>query len=337
MFTKVNKQELHEMCIRVMIKNGETAENAEIIYENLLEDELQGKRGHGFNRMPMLLRSYSSGEIKKPVSVTVTGNKVTVDGNRNIGLVAVRKAVDAIIEASKTNSIVIAGVKGYENTTGAMGYYCRLLARAGLVSIITATCDASVAPYGSMESHLATNPVGIGFPFKNNPVVTDVATSASTYGSISLAYKNGQKIPEGQILTPEGMPTTDPADIIERHGPQLPLAGHKGYSLAMAFEILAGLIVGADSGKNGTGAGPDGAFIVAFRPDIFCTLEEYEHSMEVFVDEIRNAKPVPGSDKPVHIPGMYDEEAYEKAKASDEVEIMTEVYKEILAMDGREL
>ena len=330
MFTTVKKDDLHKLATDILVKCGETAENAEIIYDNLIEDEYQGKRGHGFYRLPQITRAYSNGTVITPVEVMRDGNKVEVKGNKNIGLVAMNKAVDAVIDAAKDERIVVASVYGYQNTTGAIGYYARKLARAGLVAMVAVTCDVSVAPHGSMEPHLATNPIAFAFPAGNNPVVTDVATSASPYGYIALQHKNGLPVPLGHVLDRNGNDTTDPADAVNMLGVQLPLAGHKGYSLGLAFELLAGVFIGVKSGTKTNGYGDDGALIIAMRPDTFISKGQFDENMALFIDEIKNAKPRP--DMTVRLPGMYDEEKYDAMVNSDEFEIMSEVYKDLLAL-----
>lgn len=327
MYTTIKKAELRKLVIDVFTKHGETLENAEILYDLMYEDEISGKSSHGFYRIPMFMGSLKSGTPKPPVDMNINGNVITVNGNRNIGVIPIKKAVDKIIELSETQDVIIAGIQGYENNTGAIGYYARKLAKAGLISIITATSEACVVPYGGAEMKLGTNPVAIGFPCGDNPVITDVTTAAMPWGRVAVLEKAGQPVPDGVIVDKDGNPSNDPLDLIKRGGMQLPLAGHKGYALGLAMEILGGIFVGGKGGKDSV-PGTDACFILAMKKDAFIPADEYDAKLAAFVDEIKNTKKAPGVTE-IRVPGMLDENYFERA-ASDEITILTTIYNDIL-------
>ena len=330
MYKTISVDELWALTQKILTSAGETEENAKLIFENLLEDEYMNKPTHGFYRIPQIVGDLKPHPANGSIRISSDKNRITVDGNGAIGLVAVRKACEKIVEISKSEPLIIAGVRGYHSTTGAAGYYTRYLARHGLISFLTCNVSVSVVPFGSMEPHLGTNPFSIGFPCGDNPVVSDIATSACSYGQLALRSKANEPIPEGLILDKNGYPSTDPKDVTERGGSQLPLAGAKGYALGLAFEILAGLFTGAKSGDGSTVPGSDGTFILAFRPDIFVDSAQYSHNLDAFLSEVRNSKPVPGG-RPVRIPGQYDTAAYEDKKRSGKITLMTKVYEDMLA------
>lgn len=330
MYQTISVDELWELTRKILTAAGETEENARLIFENLLEDEYRDKPTHGFYRIPQIVGDLRKYPPHGGIRISSDKNRITVDGNGAIGLVALRRACEKIVEVSKSEPLVIAGVRGYRSTTGAIGYYTRYLARHGLISFLTCNVYVSVVPFGSMEPHLGTNPFSIGFPCGDNPVVSDIATSACSYGQLALLSKANESIPEGLILDKDGYPSTDPKDVTERGGSQLPLAGAKGYALGLACEILAGLFTGSKSGDGSAVPGSAGSFILAFRPDLFVDAEQYRRNLDAFLSEIRDSKPVPGG-KPVRIPGQYDTAAYEDKKRSGKVTLMTKVYEDMLA------
>ncbi|MBQ3123200.1 MAG: Ldh family oxidoreductase [Firmicutes bacterium] len=327
MYTTIKKEELKKLVIGALTKHGETQENAEILYDLMYEDEISGKSSHGFYRLPMFMGSLSPDVKKDAVEVTVNGNVISVDGKKNIGVIPIKKAVDKIIELSETQNIIVAGVNNYENNTGAIGYYARKLAKAGLISIITVSSEACVVPHGGMDLMLGTNPVAMGFPCGDNPVITDVTTAAMPWGRIAVLGKAGQPVPDGVIMDKDGNPSNDPDDLIKRGGKQLPLAGHKGYALGVAMEILGGIFVGGKGGKHSV-PGSDAAFIVAMKKDAFIPAEEYEAKMAAFVDEVKNSTKAPGVDE-IRIPGMLGPDYFKMAE-SDEITILTTIYNDIL-------
>ncbi len=327
MYTTIKKEELKKLVIDVFTKHGETRENAEILYDLMYEDEISGKSSHGFYRIPMFMGSLKSGIAKPPVEISVNGNIVSVDGKNNIGVIPIKKAVDKIIELSNEHDVIIAGIHGYENNTGAIGYYARKLAKAGLISIISVSSEACVVPYGGAEVKLGTNPVAIGFPCGDNPIITDVTTAAMPWGRVAVLEKAGKPVPDGVILDKDGNPSNDPLDLIKRGGMQLPLAGHKGYALGLALEILGGIFVGGKGGKTSV-PGSDAAFILAMKKDSFIPADEYDAKIAAFADEIKNTKKAPGVTE-IRVPGMLGDDYFERA-ASDEITILTTIYNDIL-------
>mgnify|MGYP003878462947 CR=1 FL=1 len=69
------------------------------------------------------------------------------------------------------------------STTGALGYYSRMLAQQGLISIIVAQSPEMVSPHGSYAPFFGTNPISVGVPAGKGrePIVFDMATSAIAY------------------------------------------------------------------------------------------------------------------------------------------------------------
>lgn len=64
---------------------------------------------------------------------------------------------------------------------GALGYYAEQVAAEGLIALVFATSPEFVHPAGSSEAIFGTNPIGVGIPTKNGPVVLDMATSAYSF------------------------------------------------------------------------------------------------------------------------------------------------------------
>ena len=116
--------------------------------------------------------------------------------------------------------------------------------RAGLIAINMTPSHAWVAPSGSREPLLGTNPIGFGFPRRNpdEPYVFDFATSATARGEIQLHDRNGTPLPEGVAIDANGQPTTDPQAAMA--GAMLTFGGHKGSAIATMVELLAGIAIG---------------------------------------------------------------------------------------------
>jgi LDH2 family malate/lactate/ureidoglycolate dehydrogenase len=83
-------------------------------------------------------------------------------------------------------------------------------------------------------------------------------------GKIEVAKRQGKRIPEGWALDHSGRPTRDPALALEA-GRLLPLgslpetSSYKGYGLAVAVDILCGVLSGGSFGLELSGAWGDQA------------------------------------------------------------------------------
>ena len=115
--------------------------------------------------------------------------------------------------------------------------------------------------------------MAFGFPRKDHPpLVFDQASSARARGEIQLHLREGKPLPAGWAIEEHGKPTTDPAAAL--NGAQLPFGAHKGASLALMVELLAGALIGdlfsSESSAHDThqvGAPFGGEFIIAIAPD----------------------------------------------------------------------
>lgn len=319
---------LKEIALNLLVEAGEKKEAAVTIYEHLLEQELLGKASHGFYRLPSIVKCVQNREGKGDILLERKGNILSVNGMGDVGIVVVKEACDFIVKSCDSNQIMLTGVTGYVGTTGAMGYYTRFLARNDLVSIIFCNSEYAVAPWGGMDAIIGTNPISIGIPNQPMPVVVDFATSAKTYGELMLAVKNNMSIPKGIVLDAKGYPSTDPDDA--NNGCQLPMAEHKGYALGLVIEILAGLFIGAKSGKDSV-SGSDGTFILTFKTNLFISEEDFNNNLNAFLDEVRCSRVAPGFSQ-IRIPGEYDKENYDKVKQSGEIELDEKVYEDIVRL-----
>ena len=79
-------------------------------------------------------------------------------------------------------------------------------------------------------------------------MVLDIANTGVARGKIYLAKQKGQPIPEGWAIDAEGAPTTDAAAAID--GIILPMAGHKGYAIAVMMDMLSGVLTGSAFGTG---------------------------------------------------------------------------------------
>jgi uncharacterized oxidoreductase len=191
-----------------------------------------------------------------------------------------------------------------------------MAAEEGMIGLITADSGAgkkSVVPFRSKESRLGTNPLSIAIPSDlEAPVCLDMATSIVASGKVGLARARNEKIPLGWIIDKDGVPSTDPFDLINGGG-ILPLGGTRGYKgtgLSFIVEVLSGILTGIGFGSDTLDfknrhkiehRHNDGCFIAVFNVNAFRPLEEFKKEVTEFAKYLKNSKPI--NDDKIYYPG----------------------------------
>jgi len=168
---------------------------------------------------------------------------------------------------------------------------------------------ASMPPAGGIEARIGNNPYSMSFPAQDEPpVVVDGATSMSSWGKLFLCAQKGEDLPEGCFLDGEGRPTADPQDVLDG-GALLPFAGHKGYGLAAAIELLTGMLANAPLApdiphlyKKLDAPGVNTFFMGAIRIDNFVEPEEFKRRMDDWIRLIRSTRKMKGVER-IWLPG----------------------------------
>lgn len=326
---KVKINSLIEYCTTKLINAGATKSDAEIVVRHLLEEELLGKHSHGFIRLPSVIKTICSFSAKRECNVddNSCGTKRLVFSN-TLGLVAAQSAVEHALDVLRDKTIAMVSAIGYTGTTGALGYYSRLFAKKGFVSIVSCSSEYAVAPWGGKDAILGTNPIAIGIPNGDSPVVCDFSTAAMTYGELMLAAKEGRTVPYGIVIDAQGNPSNDPNDA--NNGAQLPMAQHKGYALGLAVEILAGVFIGAKAGKDAV-VGSDGIIMIAFRPDVFVDKQQFSDGLNALINEIKSSSLATNS-LGIRIPGENSLKTVQQGYETNICEIPDEVYKDLMEL-----
>jgi LDH2 family malate/lactate/ureidoglycolate dehydrogenase len=169
---------------------------------------------------------------------------------------------------------------------------------------------------------MGSNPFAYAAPAgREHPILMDIATSAVAAGKITAAAALGHPIPAGWLVDEAGKTTTDPT-LFPAHACQMPMAGHKGYGIALMIETLSGLLSGASLSRQitswmyGDGSTPTGHghCFVAIDVQAFVPIEEYRTRMDNYIAEIKALPKADGASR-IYLPGEMEWEARERALA----------------------
>ena len=104
--------------------------------------------------------------------------------------------------------------------------------------------------------------------------------------------------PDGWLLDSDGKPTNDPHKLYgDPPGSILPLggtaAGHKGYGLNVAIEILAGVLSGTGCiGKDQRNS--NGVLLIIVDVAQFLPIEEFYKESDIFIAHVKSSPPAEG-------------------------------------------
>ena len=147
-------------------------------------------------------------------------------------------------------------------------------------------------PWGGRTKAVGTNPWSWAAPAgEHDPMVLDIANTAVARGKIHLARQRGEPIPEGWALDEQGLPTTSPEAALA--GVTLPMAGHKGYGIALMMDVLAGVLSDSAFGPNVSGPfqsekpGGVGHFVLALNVEAFTSLSAFHQRQNELIKSIK--------------------------------------------------
>lgn len=306
---------------RLLEKNGVEAGNASIVAKALAFADARGTTSHGVNMLPAYLQRIKDKGIvveAVPEIIKETNTIVILDGKNGFGQTAVDSLTKKLLEKMEGADIVCGSARNI-NHCGALAYYTSQAAKEGYIAFLFGNANPTVAPFGGREAVFGTNPLSIAIPYKDKPIIVDMASSTVAKAKIYKAAKMGEKIDPSWALDENGNPTDDPNEAVK--GVLTTMAGPKGYGIAIAVEALAGVLSGGGitdevySVHKGTAQGMNaGVFMVLINPSSFMDSEEYNRRMEKLLHDIKASKPQEG--KTIFLPGEIEAGIYEKSMAS---------------------
>jgi ureidoglycolate dehydrogenase (NAD+) len=240
----VSPTALTEFAAALFEKAGTSRDHAVAIAEVLVWASVRGVDSHGVSRVPRYLELLASGEANPHPNIEVHNTRsavAVVEADRAPGPVALRMAADLAVDLAKACGVGTVGVRRTVHT-GAIGYYTKRIADAGMVGIAFVAGMPNMGYTGVKGAAVATSPLSVAVPGDQRaPVLLDMATATIALGKIAQHRNSGTPLPAGAAATADGTPTTDPTIATM----PLPLGGAKGSGMSLAFELITSVLVGA--------------------------------------------------------------------------------------------
>jgi len=288
--------------------HGTPAGKATVMAEVLVESDLMGHVTHGLGLLPRYLDEIDAGLMRvegEPEIIADRGACATWNGRALPGGWLTMKALEVATVRARVHGTCTIAI-GNSHHIGCLAVYPARAAAAGMMCVLhsSAPGTASVAPFGAREAVLAPDPVSVGYPTGDLPVVTDISASITTNNMSQRLTRLGQRFPHPWLLDAEGNLTDDPS-VIGKGGTILPAGGldhgQKGYAMALATEALT-------QGLSGYGRADKPSGMIAsvllqvFDPAAFAGLDPFTRQTGHTAAACRAAAPRPGQ-PPVRLPG----------------------------------
>ena len=264
----VAAERLAETVAAVFRAAGGGENEAKAIADNLTESTLKGHDSHGVVRVPRYLRALERRQVffgKRPRTIAESECFALLDGDFGFGQTLGGDAVRIGIAKARESGVAMIALRRAGHL-GRIGAWAEAACEAGMASVHFVNVNNSmiVAPFGAAERRLSTAPFCVGVPDLDGAhFCLDFATSHSAEGKVLVALKKGAPAPAGALIDSRGRPTSDPAALYgevpagtvpnPRGGPgaMRTMGAHKGSGLAIACELLAGILTGSGAAARG--------------------------------------------------------------------------------------
>lgn len=320
----VSVDALRGFCIAVLERVGARADDARTTADVLVTTDTWGVFTHGVKALRGYVKRIRAGGIRldtRPAIVSEGPGWVIVDGGSGLGMVVSTFAMRAAMDRARQGGIGYAGVRNSCHF-GAAGYYAAMAAGEDMIGLAMANDTPSVTAPGASGRVTGSNPIAFSAPTGSGPpVLLDMATSTVAGGKVAAAHAKGQSIVQDWVIGVDGRATTDPAAFLAG-GALTPMAGHKGFGLAIMIETLSAVLTGAGITRqvvswtvgDPSAATGHGAAFVAIDIGAMMPVDVFKQRMDGLAAEIRQAPRAEGSSR-VYLPGEMEWERRERALA----------------------
>ncbi len=328
-------ESLEALTQEVFAKIGVPPDGAAWMARLLVRANLRGHDSHGVIRIPQYVAAWKRGDVNpkaEPVIVDEGPATALVDGKLGFGQIVARYGME--VAMAKAAGVGVAAVGVYNsNHIGRLADYTEMASERNMLSLLAANAGGAgqrMAPWGGRAGRLSTNPIAFACPTGGSlPISFDIATTMAAEGKVRVKRNRKEPLPAGWVLDADGNPTTDPHAIYrEPQGTILPVGGHKGYSLALMIEVLAGIVAHGGYATEHPGPLRNGMFMLVVDIGRFLPAGTFRSQVDDLIRYLKTSPTVPGVDQ-ILVPGE-PEAISEAARRGSGIFVEEETWQQIV-------
>jgi uncharacterized oxidoreductase len=275
---------------------GLSAEETAPIVSEYLDAELCGVRSHGVLKMlalPQAIRVRQG----KPRLVLDRGFAVSVDGQRELGILAAHFCTTLAIERAAEHGLGMVALRNAARY-GRIVPFGERIAQSGMIGIIMNVGGTFAAPPNTNARALGVNPMCVALPRAHGaPIVGDFATAEGVWSEVLLAQLEGRDLPPQRFIAADGAYTTQPE---QAHAVRI-FGGAKGFLLNLTIEALCSALIGALPAYKAQSEYDLGFLFLAFSSALFRSEPEgMIEELEALATMLSNLPPA--ADEPPRLP-----------------------------------
>lgn len=278
----------------VLDHTGASYEKCCAVAKVLLEGELLGYKSHGLVRLPYnfeLLKTNAASEQGSPLLLD-DGPVFVADGNSQAGPWVLSNVVRHCAAQAQKNGVGVGVVRRSGHIACAAAYMIELVEK-GLVGLIVASTPSErvVSSPDGYQPITSNTPIAFCAPGEKSPLLFDFTTAASTIGKISSASRQGHRLAEACLRTPDGELTDDPnAFFADPAATIVPFGGgqgrHKGFALSLMIEALTLGLTGYNSAEAAKDGENNSVFLLVVDPERFAGQAAMKRAIDLMYADV---------------------------------------------------
>lgn len=242
---RIKYEEMVGQFVRVLEKYGIHGEDALVSAKLFADASADGVHTHGLQRFPKFIASIKNGSVdveKRAVPVERIGLIERWDGQKGPGNLNAAICMERAVALAKENGF---GIVALRNTNHWMrpGNYGLMAVRKDCIGILWTNTTPNMPSWGGKNAVLGNNPLVVAVPYRDCPVVVDVAMSMFSYGKLEKYKREGVQCPVDGGIDEDGNITRDPEKILKTHQ-VLPIGYWKGSGLSLVLDLIAATVSG---------------------------------------------------------------------------------------------
>jgi len=297
----VKKAQVMAIATDILQAIGTPGETALLVAQSLTLADVRGVPTHGVGLLPLYRQMAAEGVIKvgaKPQSNAISSSIARVDGGGAFGQLSGRLAVDLGIELMHKQGIAAVGIADGTHL-GRLGEWAERACGADAAFLAFANTGGgalNVAGANGSQRVLAPNPIAFGIPTCGSlaqHVIVDFATSQVAGSRIREAVNAGDRLNPDWVIAQDGSRTDDPQSFLDGLAALRPLggatAGHKGFGLMVAAEMLSALAGGLMAGERDAPWFSNGALFLLLDIRRFVPREDWGKRVKAFAEYVESS------------------------------------------------